>query len=163
MNIEVHILTWRVTLFHTRQKLFCPHFILANLASDFQVVLAKWNFHSPWRVLMSNPVLVNVNIWWKWDRFKYISSINCMTARRKNVFWHRATATTAGADPENIEPVGANNIKYLKEQGAQCLFALQIRANRGRTPGTPSPFKSAPRRGPRTLVTSACTARKWAL
>ena len=31
-------------------KLFRPNFILAILASDFQVVLAKWKFYSPWRV-----------------------------------------------------------------------------------------------------------------
>ena len=49
-----------------------------------------------------------------------------------------------GADPENVEPGGANSINYQTEPGAQIYFlVLHIRPNRGRAPGAP-PSKSAP-------------------
>ena len=52
-----------------------------------------------------------------------------------------------GADPENVEPGGANSINYQTEPeggGAQIYFlVLYIRTNRGRAPGAP-PAKSAP-------------------
>ena len=60
--------------------------------------------------------------------------------------FNRAKRRTAGADPENVEPGGANCINYQSEpgRGAQIFFlVLHIRANRGRAPGAP-PSKSAP-------------------
>ena len=54
----------------------------------------------------------------------------------------------AGADPENVEPGGANSINYQTEPGrgggANLFFGLTYKGERGgRAPGAP-PSKSAP-------------------
>ena len=51
-----------------------------------------------------------------------------------------------GADPENVEPGGANSINCQTEQGGATymyFFVLHIRANRGACAGC-APSKSAP-------------------